>query len=53
MEISEEIYLLNDDLFRVGNSRSPRLDNVRERDIEIIEREGEYGTEYFRNSYYY
>ena len=40
MEISEEIYLISDDLFRVGNSRSPRLDNVREHDIEIIEREG-------------
>ncbi|RLC21067.1 MAG: hypothetical protein DRI57_03280 [Deltaproteobacteria bacterium] len=41
MEISEEIYLVSDDLFRVGNSQSPRLDNVRERDIEIVEREEE------------
>ena len=40
MEIREEIYLVND-LFRIGNSQSPRLDKVRERDIEIIERNGE------------
>ncbi len=38
MKIDEDIYLL-DDLFRAGSTKSPRLDNVRKQDIEIVYRE--------------
>ncbi len=40
MKIDEDIYLL-DDLFRAGSTKSPRLDNVRKQDIEIVYREDE------------
>ncbi len=39
MIIKEDLYLI-EDLFRAGSAKSPRLDNVRDRDIEIIIREG-------------
>ena len=34
MKTREDLYIV-EDLFRVGSSESPKLDNVRDRDIEI------------------
>jgi hypothetical protein len=38
MQILEDLYVI-EDLFRVGNAESPKLDRVRERDIAILRSE--------------
>lgn len=35
--LPKEFYLIPEDVFRLGNSQGPTLDNVRSRDIEFIE----------------
>ena len=39
MKTREHVFVV-EDLFRVGSSESPKLDNVRSRDIEISYKEG-------------
>ncbi len=39
-ETPQYLYLLADDLYRVGNSEKPRLENVRPNDIQTYERNG-------------
>ncbi|HEX9972328.1 MAG TPA: hypothetical protein VGD14_09680 [bacterium] len=39
MKTREDLYIV-EDLFRVGSSESPKLDNVRDLDIEISVSEG-------------
>jgi hypothetical protein len=34
------LYLLDEDLYRLGNAASSRLDNVRDRDLDTYERDG-------------
>ena len=34
------LYLAEEDLFRLGNATSPRLDNVRDKDVEFFTRNG-------------
>jgi len=34
------LYLLAEDLYRLGNSKDPRLENVRPADVDIYERNG-------------
>ena len=36
----EHLYMLAEDLYRLGNASSPRLDNVRDRDVETYDRNG-------------
>ena len=40
MKTEDDLYIILEDLFRVGNTTGPKLDHVRERDITIIYREG-------------
>ena len=39
-ETPQFFYLLAEDLYRVGNSEKPRLENVRTQDIQTYERNG-------------
>jgi len=38
--IPQEFYILPEELFRLGNSRDPKLSNVRSRDVDTIEING-------------
>jgi hypothetical protein len=36
----QEFYILPEELFRLGNSKNPKLSNVRSRDVDTIEING-------------
>ena len=39
MKVPDDVYLVAADLYRLGNTASPRLDHVRPRDVEIYQRQ--------------
>lgn len=40
MQAPEFLFLAEEDLLRIGNATSPRLDNLRPRDLDLFERNG-------------